>query len=497
MFEKHTILRMVRHPLFYFIFIALGLRLFRVELRSIWLDEAYSLVLASADWQGIFRGAATDIHPPFFYVLLGGWIRIFGTTEFALRTFSAFFGAALVPLVFILTRDWAGRRAAWWAAGLVSVSPYFVELSRSGRMGSMLVFFSVLSVMFFWRLLRKPDFFNSLGYCFATLAAMYTHYFAFLVFASQHSYIFMGIGKLNLSREIRKNWFLLQMFLMIGFAPWLPTLWDHISKGGPAWRGAGAAWWEPLHSLYVFWAGTACWTGMHKILFLAFFGAAMVLILQACLPRIRNCFMLVKPRVWGMGLTLVFVPLGLVWGYSSGKLNVFDNRYLSISALSLIIFSAVVIAGLPAIRRRWVGVLMLAAVSVPLLNQFFVDGYYDDWRRIAAEISSQPGREDIVAVYPAWNAIPLNYYLEDSIPIQGIPGNYTPITGRSEHFFNIDPENMDQLQSVFPERKALWLVIVNAGLEQTLIHDWFVGQYEKKFEKRFQSIYLMRFEKEE
>ncbi|MCK5219213.1 glycosyltransferase family 39 protein, partial [bacterium] len=308
--------------------LALSLRLFRLGFRSIWLDEAYSLKLASADWQGIVQGAAMDIHPPLFHILLGGWIRIFGTSEYALRSLSALMGALLIPVIFKLVAAMINRRAAWFTAGLATLSPYFIELSRSGRMAGLLALLAVLSWYFFWRFINDGKIWSIIGYGAAILAALYTHYFGFLVLLAQHLYIFMGIGKLKLSRKKRKAWMLIQMFLLFGYAPWLSIFWEHLSHGGPSWRGAGALWLEPLHSLYVFMVGTSCWTLVDKILAGSLLLAAAITAGVYLIPQWRDWYGVMLPRAWGLILTGIFLPLGLVWAYSINKINVFDNRYL-------------------------------------------------------------------------------------------------------------------------------------------------------------------------
>jgi len=475
--------------------LALLLRLFRLDFRSIWLDEAYSLKLASSDLQGIFSGAAMDIHPPLFHVLLAGWIRIFGSSEFAARSLSAVFGALLIPVVFKLTHVWVNRQAAWWSAALVTLSPYFLEISRSGRMAAQLILFSALSIYFFWKVLERGDRWNCAAYWVTTLAALYTHYFAFLLFLAQHFFIFIGIRKLNLPRTIRKTWMLLQMFLLVGYAPWLPYFWDHLSKGGPAWRGVGASWFEPIHSVYAFLVGTACWTWLHKGLVLAGLGAALAGIAGYCLPRFSTCYQLMRPRVWGLLLTLLLVPLGSVWIYSLYKINVFDNRYLSLSALVTLILLGTLLSFLPSRQRIINSMLVLLAFAIPIGNQYFKYGYYDNWRVVAAELQqgAQPG--DIVAVYPAWNRTPLNYYLQDKFFIQGIPGNYDPITGTTENYFHIDPQSIHQLESIFSRYTSVWLVLVNEGELQTIVRDWFQLHYQIQLEKRFGGIHIIEFKK--
>jgi 4-amino-4-deoxy-L-arabinose transferase-like glycosyltransferase len=453
------------------------LRLFHLEFRSIWLDEAYSLRLASASLSGIFSGAVQDIHPPLFYLLLAGWIRLFGSSEFALRSLSAVFGAGLIPVVFVLTRSWVNKRAAFLAAALITCSPYFIELSRSGRMAAQLIFFSMLSIYFFWKILERGNVASFIGYGFFTLAAIYTHYFAFLPFFAQHLFIFMGIGKLNLSRSLRKHWMLLQMFILAGFAPWLTHFWDHLNKGGPSWRGVGARWWEPVHSFYTFLVGTACWTWWNKMIVISCLGVVLVGIAFYATKRFTTSFQLLRPRVWGLLFTLILVPIGAVWAYSMYKLNVFDNRYLGVPAGMLLIL----LASLLSLLTRWKywlanGIILLAFL-VPLYNQYFVYGYYDNWREVAAHIKTKAQANDCVAVYPAWNETPLDYYLQQQVFIQGIPGSYDPITGKTERYFHIDLDNVQRLESIFLGKRRVWLVLVNPGEPQRIVRQWFGTKY--------------------
>ncbi len=474
--------------------LALGLRLFRLGFRSLWLDEAYSLKLASADWQGIVQGAAMDIHPPLFHILLGGWIRVFGTSEYALRSLSALMGALLIPVIFKLVAVMINRRAAWFTAGLTAVSPYFLELSRSGRMAGLLALLVVLAWYFFWRFLNDDRIWSIVGYGAAILAALYTHYFGFLVLFSQHLYIFMGIGKLKLSREKRKAWMLIQMFLLLGYSPWLTIFWKHLSSGGPSWRGVGASWFEPLHSLYSFMVGISCWTLADKL------SAGSLLLVAAIpagaylIPRWRDWYGVMLPRAWGLILTGIFVPLGLVWVYSINKINVFDNRYLSFPAAACLLLLGTALAALPRRKSIIVGGLILAGFAIPIGNQFFVYRYYDNWRGVAAIIEKQVRKNDTVAVYPAWNENPLDYYLRDDVPIQGIPGTYDPISGVTKDYFYINRENIDNLKSLFTSEQQVWLVLVNQGQPQELIHEWFLAGFKPKYEQQSEGIRIILFE---
>ncbi len=88
-----------------------------------------------AGWTGVLRAVRlSDTSPPLYYLLLHGWLRIFGTGDFALRAFSMIAALGCVPLVFALGRRLAGERAGWIAAGLFAASPLALYYGTEGRM---------------------------------------------------------------------------------------------------------------------------------------------------------------------------------------------------------------------------------------------------------------------------------------------------------------------------------------------------------------------------
>jgi mannosyltransferase len=457
---------------------ALSLRFFHLGFRSIWLDEAYSLKLASASWGEILGGAAADIHPPLFHLLLGGWIRLFGTSEVAARSLSVLLGALLVPALFRLAAAVTqNRRAAWWSAGLAACSPYFIELSRSARMGALLALTSALALYFFWKFFEDGTLRAGAGFVAAMLAALYTHYFGFLVYFALHLFLFMGIGKLGKTRPWRQRWMFLQLHVLVGYSFWLPVLWRHLHLGGPGWRGTGAGWLEPLHACYGVLLGTACWSLMDKALALTALGLGAGTVLLGLAPRLEKFYTALTPRAWGFLATVLLAPLGIVLLYSWNRINVFDNRYLSMVGLMLLVALGLALASVPWRRAALASPLFLLAFALPVAHQYFVYGYYDNWRAAAREIGSAARPGDRVALYPAWNETPLAYYLHGRLPLQGVPGTYDPLSGETQNYFPIDPANVHHLQSLFKPTDRVWLVLVNEGEEQDLVRAWFLAHY--------------------
>ena len=457
--------------------VALLLRSFRLGFRSIWLDEAYSIKLANNNLLDIIRGASQDIHPPLFHILLGPWLKIWGNSEIALRSFSVFWGVLLIPLAYKLVKKTINARAAWYVAILITFSPYLVELSRMGRMPSLLVFLNLLSWYYLWQFLDTRKLSYAIIYTIACLASLYTHYFTFLFLLAQYTFIILNFKMIE--KKTRKICWLLPGVIFLGYLPWLKYCWQHIEKGGPAWRGLGTNWWESIHSLYAFIVGTACWSFFNKILVCSIIILAGIFWLVFFIKAKMPFNTLLSSSAAKMLISLLVVPLLIVGIYSIFKLNIFDNRYLSLSAISLLILIGVFISRLAFKKSIIIMSLFLIAFSIPLFNQFFVYGYYDNWRSAAKIIKQEFKAEDEIAIYPAWNQAPLEYYLKNEFELKGLPGNYDPISGITQNYFYIDQQSVSKLEFILPKQN-LGLVLVNEGKSQVAIQSWCEKNYAIK-----------------
>ncbi|MCD6345528.1 MAG: hypothetical protein J7M17_08020, partial [Anaerolineae bacterium] len=69
-----------------------ALRFYRLDAQSLWNDEGNTARLVERSVRLIVEGAAGDIHPPGYYLILTVWRSATGDSEFALRGFSALCG---------------------------------------------------------------------------------------------------------------------------------------------------------------------------------------------------------------------------------------------------------------------------------------------------------------------------------------------------------------------------------------------------------------------
>jgi 4-amino-4-deoxy-L-arabinose transferase-like glycosyltransferase len=166
------------------VLVALGLRVFDLASQSLWYDEAFSVLVARADWATAGRLLLVDLHPPLYYLVLRAGLAALGSSEFAVRFVSVIPAVLMVPLMWALARRLFDRLTAHLAAALVCLSPLFVWYAREARMYSQA---TMLGLAATYALVRAQDTGRARWWAaFATcaLGAVYSHYSALYLVAA-------------------------------------------------------------------------------------------------------------------------------------------------------------------------------------------------------------------------------------------------------------------------------------------------------------------------
>jgi len=210
---------------------------------SVWFDESYSAYLVRGDFSEIWDLTAVDVHPPLFYFLLKIWSNIFGTTDFAMRFMSVFFGAVAIVFIFQLLKRWFGMKAASLASLFVATCPIFIRYGQEMRMYTLviLIVFAatfILSLAFDEtdKFLKKsksekldkkfisrknPALKYWLIYGALVSLGMWTHYFTILIWLTEFFIVikhFKGLNKTSIKIILATFGFSILLYL-----PWLPT----------------------------------------------------------------------------------------------------------------------------------------------------------------------------------------------------------------------------------------------------------------------------------
>lgn len=207
------------------------IRSYRLDHRSIWLDEALSLSFASQNPSSMLRDYR-DPSPPLYYLLLGQWISLFGTSEIALRSFSAILGTLAILLTGFLGKVLYDWRTALLAALFMAIMVFPIHTSQETRSYVLLLSAALGSSLFFIRSLDSPNRTNRFCYIFFTVVAAYTHYYWIFLALTQNVYVFCIYRN---QKRVLFSWLVMQSIVLLCLAPWLTRFIseaEKISSGG-------------------------------------------------------------------------------------------------------------------------------------------------------------------------------------------------------------------------------------------------------------------------
>jgi mannosyltransferase len=123
----------------------------------------------------VYRSEST---PPLYYLLAWLWSKVFGLGAIGLRSLSALFGVATIPLSYLIGRELAGRRAGLLTMALAAANPMLIWYSQEARAYALLVLLCAASLLFFLRFLRTEKGSDLALWSLSSLLALATHYFA-------------------------------------------------------------------------------------------------------------------------------------------------------------------------------------------------------------------------------------------------------------------------------------------------------------------------------
>ncbi len=103
--------------------------------KPLWFDEVFSLWLARQRPAAIVTWVTRiDQHPPLYYLLLAGWVRLVGDSLIALRMLSVLLSILAIPLLARTAQLLVGNTTAWMAALVLALAPLQVHYAQEARM---------------------------------------------------------------------------------------------------------------------------------------------------------------------------------------------------------------------------------------------------------------------------------------------------------------------------------------------------------------------------
>ena len=391
--------------------------------RGLWVDEAISVSQAQMSFGSMLEDMrSTDVHPPLHHAVLWVTVRLFGTSEAAVRLPSLLAGVALVPAMAWAGRALYDRRTGWVAAVLAVLAPFCVWYSQEARMYSLFMLFAVLAVGAQVQALRRGATRDWILYGVATAAMLWTQYFAILpLLVQQAAFGLVGWQRRRSTAERRdlvRGWVLSTVIIIVAVAPMLPLLSGQLEAYGnrtsslvPGPAGAGSSTLGGTISIYSVGANLV-WAvlGYHAddlMVQIAALWPLLMLLALVLLGRGRS-----GPSMLLLGL--VVVPMVALFAVGSVKRDLFELRYFSGAVPAMLLLGARVVTS-TAVRRTALvasGTVAAIVLSVGLVDQQ-VNGANPrlyDFESALKVIVARAGPEDVVLYEPEYLGDVVDYY---------------------------------------------------------------------------------------
>jgi uncharacterized membrane protein len=392
--------------------LALFLRIWGLGDKNLWLDEAASWVVATADWPEFWRVVKLDVHPPLYYLLLKGWVASFGETEAAMRSLSVIASAAGLWFAWLLARRFLPRAVALAVLGWLATSPHQLYYAQEARMYALATLAVLAGTVAFVRWIDSEGCSRPalIGVAASVTVALYLHYFTALWVASL--VVFMLLWRPARDRGAVLWRFTLAMIgVAVLYLPWAYVAVTHVVHGQP-WRASVGIEGLPFQ-LWAFIAQLNVGYYTHTIklrhggalvLFVAFVGLAALTVVS----RRR------QPRDAALLLVLTGVPmlLGVAALFRAGAMDL--ARYLGYSLpFVAIAASRGWIDWLNSSRRTALLLAVAVAALLPATSAYYNDPSRDSDIRPLIRVIEAAGAttpEAPVVVGPGYMSILLKFY---------------------------------------------------------------------------------------
>lgn len=208
----------------------IGLRL--ASTSDLWLDEALSVNIARLPLADMIDALRRDGHPPLYYLVLHGWISVFGDGDESVRSLSGVLSVATLPLFWLAAKRYGGRTAAIAGVVLLATNPFAIRYATEARMYALVTLLVVAGWLSVRVALEQRSRLALLGTGASAGLLLLSHYWSFYLVGAT------AVVLLWLWRKGRAEARAVLLALIVGcvlFVPWLPTFGDQALNTGTPW----------------------------------------------------------------------------------------------------------------------------------------------------------------------------------------------------------------------------------------------------------------------
>jgi 4-amino-4-deoxy-L-arabinose transferase-like glycosyltransferase len=378
-------------------------------------DEISGIVTARGTVGETIEGAAADVHPPVYFLLLKAVRAVAGERAWALRLLSAVFASAAFPFLWVLSQRFFGKSVAI-PAWLLATSSFFVFSSRFACYYSLGLLETVVATWLLLLLLERPRRGLWIAYGAVLTLSLYTFHLSIITLIA-HLIVFVVAWRSDPQRLIPPLLAIAVPCLL--FAPWAGAMGHQAARIGGAQEAAGfgsraiGATTQIAYTFYAFALGDSI--SPFALPFSAIAGAFLAFLTVLGVRRMWRSLSkrsAVVPAMVGVALVVPAVMRLAGWMHEPAI-------FLPVRLLFVAPFFVMILAcGILAVENRRVRYAALGAViaiqAVAFFN-YYLNRQWTNWAyavpmaEIVANVEKRVHPDDLV-ILDEWNLYGGPYY---------------------------------------------------------------------------------------
>ncbi|TGK55266.1 hypothetical protein EHQ27_18535 [Leptospira wolffii] len=226
---------------FFALFTVIGfyLRWHEIAKQPLWFDELFSVIHSSepSSILALFEGIRRDVHPPGYQLILFYWIKLFGNSEFSVRSLSAISNTiSIVWIGMIFYRKYSSDLLRTFAL-TATLSANFMLLVFSQEARSYALLASSGTVLLLLSVIRtRPEEKEIPGSALILLLISFVSYLHYIGLLWSLSIVGVSV----FLAAFQKNWKELRFWILAGLTPIILILpWAVYNLGGREWKPMG------------------------------------------------------------------------------------------------------------------------------------------------------------------------------------------------------------------------------------------------------------------
>ncbi len=451
--------------------LALGLRLWRLDYKSLWLDEAWTWEYSQKPFARCVTSEYSN--PPGSFVIFWVGAKFLGDGERGLRFPSALSGVLATWLLFRLGRRLLDEPTALLAALLLAASAFHLRFTQEARTYGFLACAVLASTEAVVLLLERATLGRAAYYVLSAALGLYFHYvFGFVILA--HNALVAWTWWVRGRRELRPlPWAAVQVATALLFLPWF--LWMIGNMGRINTNYLDLPLGRVGATFFLFMTGVprpATYAG--RVISDAVLDHAHLIagFLLVALPvALRGTRAVARSERAGPVLGMIFgVPIVFALGLAmAGSVRFTNDRYLGFLCPFWMLLMAAGMRSFPSGRWRVVAHGFVAVLCLEALVAYYriPEIVNENWREAAHDVEARRGPGDLVCIHQHYMHVAYRYYAREAKDVLELPD-----TARRAEFHA-------ELAEAVRGRSRVWLVLghhrgPDERVWEAALREWFV-----------------------